>query len=499
MVATWHFVTTQRWQWRLTIRVLRTLAHGVVGAFIVLLAGGVVFLESRPDLEPWHTVHLDEEFTTDTDVASVPEYLALEERLFAQLDRAVYHTHTDGEVVLNRYHRESLSDPQRWPTNWNRTFVRVTPEPRAGVLLLHGLSDSPYSMRSLAESLHDAGATVLGLRLPGHGTAPSGLVHAQWEDWAAAVELAMRHLHETVGDRPLFIVGYSNGGALAVTYALATLADPALPAIEGVVLMSPEIGISKLAGYAAWQERLGRLLRLRKLSWNSISVEYDPFKYQSFALNAARQAYRLTMEIQDRISALTESGDIERFPTLLAFQSAVDATVSARALVEGLFERLSGGRHELVAFDLNRAAGMEPLFTHDPRSNLEALLANRSRTFAFTLVTNQAGGSSSVIARHAAAGDAAATTTDLGMTWPRNLYSLSHVALPFPPDDPLYGGPDARPGPGPHIGDAVLRGERGALKLSPADLLRIRWNPFHTYLEQRTLAFTGLADAPAAR
>ncbi len=48
----------------------------------------------------------------------------------------------------------SSTDSGSWPVNWNRSFVLPTGEPAAGVLHLHGLSDSPYSMRALGEGLH---------------------------------------------------------------------------------------------------------------------------------------------------------------------------------------------------------------------------------------------------------------------------------------------------------------------------------------------------------
>ncbi|MHC4827593.1 MAG: alpha/beta hydrolase [Planctomycetota bacterium] len=309
---------------------VRIVVYGLVGALLMAITLVVVVLERRPDLGPWHTVHLDEEFTADAPVESFDEYLALEERLFTQLDAAVYSAvPTGGPNRLDRYHRGSHADPGRWPTNWNRTFQFAAAEPRAGVLLLHGMSDAPYSMRSLGQSLHAHGATVVGLRVPGHGTAPSGLLRVRWEDMAAAVELAMKHLREQTGEQPLYIVGYSNGGALAVLYALSTLTDESLPPVRGLVLISPEIRVTKLAALAAWQERLGRLLGMRKLSWNSIKTEYDPFQYKSFALNAGKQAHRITGEIRTRITELAESGDLDRFPALLAFQSVVDTTVSA--------------------------------------------------------------------------------------------------------------------------------------------------------------------------
>ncbi len=271
----------------------------------------------------------------DSPVASFEEYLALEDRLFAQLDELVYaQTGPVGDDLVNRYKRGSLSDPERWSPNWNRSYEMPVETPRASVLLLHGLSDSPYSLRSLAQRLHNAGVHTLGLRIPGHGTAPSGLVNVSWQDMAAAVRLAMHHLAEQNGDRPIHIVGYSNGAALAVQYALSTLDDPALPRVDSLVLLSPEIGVTPAAAMAIWQARLGRLLGLEKLAWNDILPEYDPFKYGSFAVNAGDVSYRLTTEIQRQIGALQESGKLDDMPPVLAFSSVVDSTVLAPALVE---------------------------------------------------------------------------------------------------------------------------------------------------------------------
>lgn len=57
-------------------------------------------------------------------------------------------------------------------------------------------------------------------------------------------------------------------------------------------------------------------------------------------------------------------------------------------------------------------------------------------------------------------------------------YPLAYVAPPFPPNDPLYGGEQAEASPGIQLGRIALRGERGVLQLSAADMLRLRWNPF---------------------
>ena len=109
-------------------------------------------------------------------------------------------------------------------------------------------------------------------------------------------------------------MGYSNGGALAMNYALLSLENPSLPQISGLVLISPSIGITPMASMANWQANLGRLLGLSKLAWNAILPEYDPFKYNSFAVNAGDQVYRLATKIQACLKAAGSAGKLRQFP-----------------------------------------------------------------------------------------------------------------------------------------------------------------------------------------
>jgi alpha-beta hydrolase superfamily lysophospholipase len=475
--------------WKSVRHAVRALLYGVVGGFVVAVVLLVFHLNGRPDLKVWHTADLDEEFTADSSVESFADYLALEDRLFAQLDEAVYQRiEPEDQRAINRYNDGSLTDPRHRTKDWNRSFVLPVEAPRVGVLLIHGMSDSPYSMRSLGERLHSEGAWVLGLRVPGHGTAPSGLVDVEWQDMSAAVRLAMTHLHQKTAGRPLVIVGYSNGGALAVEYALEALTDDGLPPSDQLILLSPEIGITKFAALAVWQERLGHLLGMEKLAWNSILPEYDPYKYVSFALNAGKQAYLITQEVQSHIAELGKRGKLKHFPPILAFQSVVDATVTAPVLVTGLFDPLPGGNHELVLFDLNHNSEIEFLLKRDPGAWLQDILRNAKKSFTVSVVTNEGEQNLAVVLRQRRPGETEVTQAELGLSWPRDLYSLAHVALPFPPDDPVYGGPDAVKGSGIPIGNLALRGERGVLEISASDMLRLRWNPFHSYIEERSVA-----------
>jgi alpha-beta hydrolase superfamily lysophospholipase len=475
---------------------LRLIGYGLLGSVVLALALYIRFVENSPDLSVWHLADLDEDYTAKSQVSDFEQYLALEDRLFAQLDERVYAKVPQGsKTVINRYNRGSLSDPTNWPINWNRSFELRNDEPVAGVLLLHGLSDSPYSLRALGERLHRAGAWVLGLRIPGHGTAPSGLVDIRWQDMAAAVRVAARRVKSSVGEKPFYLLGYSNGGALSVEYTLSTLDDATLPRPSGVVLISPEIGVSAAAALAVWQARLGHLLGLEKLAWNSVLPEYDPYKYGSFAVNAGDLAHRITLHIQEQLDAFQGTGKLEKLPPILAFQSSVDATVSPAALVENLFDRLPPANHELVLFDINRAVVSTGLLKHDPRTVFDPLLRRVDRPFDLTVVSNEREDSARTVARTEIRGEEGFSTPVALGEWPAGIYSLSHVALSFPPDDPVYGGPSATESTSIRLGNLALRGERGVLHVSGTDLLRLRWNPFYEYVQSRILKFMQLDDS----
>ena len=494
---------TSRW-------LLRMVLSSLLGALVLAIVLVEINLNNRPDLSVWHTTVLDQEFSVDSELENFAQYLELEERLFEQLDQEIYQKiESRDQRAYNRYHQGSRADPGRWPTNWNRSFVLPVDKPEFGVLLLHGMSDSPYSLRSIGQLLHNRGGYVIGLRIPGHGQAPSGLLHVEWEDMAAVVRLAVEELQQKSSSRSLYIVGYSNGGALAVQYALDAVADSSLAAVDGLILMSPEIGISKLAVLAEWQLLLGSLLGHEKLAWSSLLPEYDPWKYGSFALHAGKEAYRITQQIQRQISDQEEAGTLHRMPPILAFQSVVDATVTAPALVSNLFERLPAipsqgdgaqhNTHQLVLYDINSYADIESLMVENPSAWIDSMRERLNHTFMLTLVSNKDEADESMIAASRLPESSTVEVCDTGLAWPKEVYSLSHVALPFPPDDPVYGGDAAGPSPGVKLGSLALRGERKVLQIPASDMLRLRYNPFYSYQEQRILAFIGLeTDAQAA-
>jgi len=475
----------------MTRKILIAIAYTSIGGVIAAIIFFIYMMQSRPDLFHWHTVHLQQEFTTKqkSEIHSFSDYLSLENKLFDELQDKIYRKKTNRQQFqLIRYDSGSLSDPTTYDTNWNRSFELKQDEAKAGILLLHGLSDSPYSLRTIANTLHKQGYYVLGLRMPGHGTIPSGLVDTNWKDMAAAVKLAAIHLSNQIAQSSEFhIIGYSMGAALAVNYSLDTLQDTSLPRAKSLVLISPAIGVSSAAALAIWQSRLSAIPGLEKLAWNSIGPEYDPYKYTSFAVNAGDLMYRLTIAISDKLSSLGGQNTLTEFPPTLAFLSAVDATVSATAVVESLLGKLRNEGNELVIFDINRNNNVIPFLSQDPEKGIKSLMNEPDLNYRVSLLTNESA-DSLIIHESNIERDNTRDTRKLGLSWPGHVYSLSHVALPFSPADSLYGSrPDKKDGL--HIGLMASRGERRILSIPASDMLRLRYNPFYSYLEQRTVSF----------
>jgi alpha-beta hydrolase superfamily lysophospholipase len=482
---------------KILTKTLTLLTCSVLGACTAALVGGIWYLENRTDLDIWHTVKLTEEFTAASSLDSYADYLKLEERVFVQLDELIYaRLDPQAQRPSLRYQADGAANPARWPRNWNRSYELPAENPRAGVLLLHGITDSPYSLHAVGRSLHAAGATVVGMRLPGHGTVPGELRHFTDADLIAATRLGVQHVRSLIGDRPLYLVGYSTGGALAIDYALGALEDEALPEIAGIVMISPAIGVMPAARFAVWQSRIGRLLGLPKLEWNDIIPEYDPFKYNSFAINAADVVYQLTNRISEHMERAREAGTLKRLPPILAFQSIVDATVSTPALIDGLLTKLPARGDELVLFDIDRTDRVDALLTRNPALDIRTAMSDGNLPFMVTLITNETPDTANVIARTQEAGSSARSEISLDMAWPKNVVSLSHVALPFPASDPLYGAMPPQEPNRLYLGNLAIRGEKGLLSVPAAAQLRLRWNPFFDYLETRSLAFMGLTWNP---
>ena len=342
-------------------------------------------------------------------------------------------------------------------------------------------------MRGLADLLRDQGLYVLALRLPGHGTVPAALLDVDWRDWYAAVDLAARHAADRAGpDRPLYLGGFSTGAALTTLYAVRGLEDPSLPRPRRLILLSPAIGIPGAARLTRILSGLSFLPPFEKSKWISVTPEYDPYKYNSFPVNAARQIYDLTRELGAATTHAHERGLLGDMPDVLAFQSLVDATISAPEVIRSLFALLPQRDHELVVFDVNQRDVLRDMVSPELRIGMDKLRETPALPFRLLVVTNLASGSLEVELRLRPAGESAEQTLPLDLAWPRGVLSLGHVALPFPADDPVYGVAPAAAGAVDYpLGALTVRGESGTLVVPLGDLARLRSNPFFEVVRAR--------------
>lgn len=479
---------------------LRTLFRRLKKLLLVLILVVITLLAVRtydalqgPQLEPWHKLVPDELSAEQLDNSDWSAYLRAEQQAFVEVKQEVTDKlDAEERIPLNRYYDRSPIYPEHFAQDWNRSYeLMPAGKPVGAVVLLHGLTDSPYSLRHIAEDYRQRGFVAVGIRLAGHGTVPGGLTNVDWEQWIAATRLAVREARRAAGaEVPLQMVGFSNGGALAMKYTLDTLDDASLIRPSRVVLISPMIGVTsfaRFAGYAGWPAIFPAFA---KTAWLNLMPEFNPFKYNSFPVKAARQSYLLTDILQQQIIKEAKSGRLSQLPPLLAFQSVVDSTVSTRAVVTALFNQLPANGSQLVLIDINRSAYVGPLLRPSSETAVERLLPPAPRRYQTTVITNAAPDQAAIVAQITAAGQTAGVATPLGLDYPSEFFSLSHVALPFPPDDSLYGRTPQGPVQfGIRLGTLAARGENGALVVSMDQLMRVSSNPFYPYMLQRIRGF----------
>jgi len=454
----------------------------------------------RP-LDPWHTFVADELSAAEIDRSDWAAYEAAEDALFGAVrSQVTAKLALDVRVPINRYFDGSPIYPGQFEPDWNRSFV-LEPEgvPTGAAVFLHGLTDSPYSARHTLDLYRANGFVGVAIRLPGHGTVPGALTRIEWESWAAATRLAVREARRRIGpSKPLHIVGYSNGGALAMQYALDAIEDPSLSRPDRIVLFSPMIGVTAFARFAGLAGLPAIFPAFAKAAWLSVVPEFNPFKYNSFPVNAARQSFLLSNSLQRQIVRLAGADRLSELPPVLTFQSVVDFTVSTRAIVDALYEQLPANGSELVLFDMNRSPVFRMVLRTADDVELSRLLPAAPRRYRTTILSNAGLETRAISERVVDAGSAVERSRALLLEFPVGVFSLSHIALPFPIEDGLYGlEPDPAEDFGIRLGSIGLRGEQGALILGLDSLMRMSSNPFFPYQAER-IEEAIRADAAAA-
>jgi esterase/lipase len=220
---------------------------------------------------------------------------------------------------------------------------------KRGVLLTHGLTDSPYFMRHLAAFFQQNGFRVMAVLLPGHGTQPGDLLNVRWQEWAKTVAYGAECLAAEVDE--LYLAGFSAGAALSILHSLRD------ERVRGLLLFSPALEIPPRAKYAHWHRWYSWLIPLAK--WAHIKHDADIYKYESLSKNSVAQVYALSKALGAQLQ--THDLDIPVFTAA----SADDVTVHTSATL-GLMARARHPSSRLVLY--TTATGKPP-----PRIPLEKL------------------------------------------------------------------------------------------------------------------------------
>ncbi|HVA67182.1 MAG TPA: alpha/beta fold hydrolase [Elusimicrobiota bacterium] len=239
----------------------------------------------------------------------------------------------------------------------NKPFLLLHPgKTRRSILLVHGLTDSPYSMRELARFFHARGYNAAAVLLPGHGTRPQDLFRVTLQEWRDETDFGLA-VAAALGQR-VSLAGFSTGGALVLDALRRSCAGPAPCDFENVFLFTPALRlVSRLVPWACLPGVAPLIEAVRP--W-ALDTRGDSHRYAKTTMNSVRQLHRL---IQDNDAARPRllSDMAARGVGVFAVATAVDTAVDSRAVADFmaalppkarrafiLYPKTDGIRHEGV-------------------------------------------------------------------------------------------------------------------------------------------------------
>jgi esterase/lipase len=210
---------------------------------------------------------------------------------------------------------------------------------RSGVLLIHGLTDSPYLMRDLGRYFEERqGFLVRAIALPGHATVPGDLLDVDYAEWIKAVQFGRNSFEGEIED--CYLAGFSTGATLAVYSVLNGQNLTGCKKVKALFLFSPAIQVSAAAAVADWHKLYSWAIPRGK--WAQLYDDRDLAKYESFAKNAAEQVYELSEAVKTQWERNPPA-----LPIFLA-QSHDDETVNAAAAVRFFDKNTNPGSRMLL-------------------------------------------------------------------------------------------------------------------------------------------------------
>ena len=210
-----------------------------------------------------------------------------------------------------------------------------------GIILVHGLGDSPFSFVDLANSLANEGFLVRTILLSGHGTKPGDMLDASYKDWQLLLERHVRLLKTEVDD--VYLGGFSTGGNLVTSYALHD------DDIQGLVLISPgfksDTALASLAPIAAW---------FKDWLYKGQPQGYkNSARYMTMPTNGLAQYYHTSDIVMDQLEDA-----VYKKPTFIAI-SADDSVLDTTAIKSAYNHSFSNKNNRLLYFSNNKSVKEE--------------------------------------------------------------------------------------------------------------------------------------------
>lgn len=211
-----------------------------------------------------------------------------------------------------------------------------------GMLLIHGLYDSPYTMHDLEAYFRSQCFFTRSILLPGHGTRPGSLLKIKTEDWVNAVNFAIGELAAEV-DNNVYIAGFSTGGALAINSAFES------SVVNGLFLFAPALKVDAAAAYQA--KKLG-------LDWVPFHklADKDVIKYESITLDSAIAVDGLAKMVK---SKLKSHGSDLTIPVFLVVAEN-DYTIKSETAIDMFREGRFGRNAEMFIYSPDKISEGNP-------------------------------------------------------------------------------------------------------------------------------------------
>ncbi|PML05578.1 esterase [Vibrio breoganii] len=246
---------------------------------------------------------------------------------YMQEDYQTYLAETQEWLLENRVF---FTDDKQIELSAVAPFELVPQNPNGqGILLVHGLGDSPFSYVDIAPDLAAQGYLVRVILLPGHGTRAADLSLPELEDWQNVVAHHYQLLNAKVDG--VWLGGFSTGANLVTALAYQQ------PTVKGLLLFSPAFkprnSLAKYSPYAKWF-----------VDWEGKTKEDNYTRYNSLHMNGAATYYETSAVVRDYL----DDASYDK-PTFVMLSEA-DETIDSQYAVEQFSQRFINSQNELLWF-----------------------------------------------------------------------------------------------------------------------------------------------------